>query len=189
MIVGTHVADAAAMLRLGTLIGAALEGGDCLALEGPLGAGKTTFVRGLAKGLDIRPASVVKSPSFALLHRYSGRLSVLHADFYRLQAPRQALELHPWDSLLDAEVAVVEWADRAPSVLPPDSLWVRIVPCGEGRDLLFHEPRGDVRWLTEPSAQEFVWTNPISPKHQPPSSSPSCSSPWPCVSTTGAWST
>lgn len=166
---GVHLVSAEETEALGAAVGRALGGGQCVALVGPLGAGKTTFVRGLAKGLDIRPGHVVRSPSFALVHSYPARLTVLHADFYRLTDARQALELHPWDTLAADELALVEWADVAPGSLPPDSLWIRLEPCGSGRDLHVFEPQGDLRWLTEPDLSEFAWSFQETPIAGPPS--------------------
>jgi tRNA threonylcarbamoyladenosine biosynthesis protein TsaE len=81
-------------------------------LEGPLGAGKTTFVRGLARGLGSR-AEVV-SPTFQLVRIYEGPLQLAHVDLYRLEAGAGLAELGLED-LLDRGVVVVEWGDRLPT--------------------------------------------------------------------------
>jgi tRNA threonylcarbamoyladenosine biosynthesis protein TsaE len=87
-----------------------LEPGDVLLIDGPLGAGKTAFVRGLAEGLGI-PADAVSSPTFTLIHEYDGgRLKLFHADLYRLTAIEAAdLGLNETG---DAGVLAVEWPDR-----------------------------------------------------------------------------
>lgn len=87
-----------------------LEAGDVLLLEGPLGSGKTTFVRGLARGLGV--AGRVASPTFQLVRVYPGRPSLVHADLFRLQEPHAALADLGLDELLEQAVAAIEWGDR-----------------------------------------------------------------------------
>ena len=86
-----------------------LRAGDLLLLEGPLGAGKTTFVRGLARGLGTR--GDVMSPTFQLVRVYPGPLQLAHADLYRLERASELAQLG-FDELLDEGVLVVEWGDR-----------------------------------------------------------------------------
>lgn len=86
-----------------------LRRGDLLLLQGPLGAGKTTFVRGLARGLGSR--ADVMSPTFQLVRVYAGRLQLAHADLYRLERAAELSQLG-FDELLDEGVLVVEWGDR-----------------------------------------------------------------------------
>ena len=82
-------------------------------LVGNLGAGKTTFVRGVARGLGAH--GQVSSPTFQLLRWHEGRLPLAHVDLYRIDSPRelQALGL---DELLESSVVAVEWADRIPGL-------------------------------------------------------------------------
>jgi tRNA threonylcarbamoyladenosine biosynthesis protein TsaE len=86
-----------------------LSAGDMLLLVGGLGAGKTTFVRGVASGLGVR--GDVMSPTFQLVRQYAGPLPLAHVDVYRLAEPGE-LEGLGLDELLDAGVVVVEWGDR-----------------------------------------------------------------------------
>ena len=148
-------------LGLGEALGRQLRAGDLVGLCGPLGAGKTTFVRGLAKGLDIHPATVVRSPSFTLCHEYRGRLTVLHQDWYRLHDARQADALDLLESTDRSSVGLVEWADLFPSVLPPHTIWVRMDPLGEGRRVRITDGTGNSRWVAElvdPDSLEDGWT-------------------------------
>jgi len=104
--------------RLGASLAAALEPGDVLALSGPLGAGKTCFVTGLAHGLSA--ASRVRSPSFTLVNEYCGRLTLLHADLYRIEPGEvPALGL---SELSERGVLAVEWGDKLPVALAVDAL-------------------------------------------------------------------
>ena len=94
---------------VGEEFAAGLGPGDLLLLEGDLGAGKTTFVRGLARGLGVTVA--VQSPTFQLVRVYPGRVQLGHVDLYRLEAGAEIGDLG-LDDLLDAGVVAVEWGDR-----------------------------------------------------------------------------
>jgi tRNA threonylcarbamoyladenosine biosynthesis protein TsaE len=112
----------AATLDLGRRVGGALAAGDVVLLEGPLGAGKTVFVRGVVEGLDSRDEVV--SPTFVLVRHYSGRLPVVHADLYRLEDRRDIDRLGLLE-LAEPGVLVVEWAERAPELAPSATLRLR----------------------------------------------------------------
>jgi len=103
-----------------------LTGGEVLALCGSLGAGKTHFTQGLARGLGINPNSVT-SPTFTLVHEYvGGRLPLYHFDFYRLDAEEELLGVG-WEEYLDEPgIVVAEWADKFPHLLPASTQWWRI---------------------------------------------------------------
>ena len=98
---------------LGKQIGADLGGGEILLLNGPLGAGKTVFVKGLAAALGIDPEEVT-SPSFTLVNPYVGRLPLFHLDLYRLDEGAAAANAVDLEELLTDEhaVIVIEWAER-----------------------------------------------------------------------------
>ncbi len=114
--------------RLGTRLGRLLRAGDVVLLSGELGAGKTVFVQGIARGLGYEGA--VSSKSFVLLGEYAGRVKLYHADLYRLEAPEQAQELALEEVCADGAL-VVEWPERAPGIFPPDHLLVRFAVTGE----------------------------------------------------------
>ncbi len=104
---------------LAGLVGA----GDLVALIGPLGAGKTCFAQGLARGLDIR--EVVASPSFVLAKHYPGSPGFLHVDAYRLSSAQEFWELGLAEQM-EANVTAVEWADRVAEALPEDRIELRL---------------------------------------------------------------
>jgi tRNA threonylcarbamoyladenosine biosynthesis protein TsaE len=93
----------------GERLGAHLKPGDLVLLAGPLGAGKTTFVRGLARGAG--SDAHVASPTFQLVRRYRGRVNLAHVDLYRLDGSAELSDLG-LDELLDEGAVVVEWGDR-----------------------------------------------------------------------------
>lgn len=96
-----------------------LRAGDTFSLEGPLGAGKTTFVQGLAEGLGC-PPDAVSSPSFTLVHEYEGgRLPLIHMDLYRLESGDELAALGFDDLAGGANVLTIEWGDKFPGELPP----------------------------------------------------------------------
>ncbi|HVM02906.1 MAG TPA: tRNA (adenosine(37)-N6)-threonylcarbamoyltransferase complex ATPase subunit type 1 TsaE [Acidimicrobiales bacterium] len=116
-------------------LGAALAGlaraGDVVLLAGDLGAGKTTLVQGFARGLGI--SEPVVSPTFILVRTYRGRLTLVHADAYRMDNLREVTDLDLPELLDDGGVAVVEWGDVIAPVLPADYLDVHL-ELGEGDD-------------------------------------------------------
>jgi len=117
---------------LGAALGRVLAPGDFVALLGELGAGKTEFARGAAEGCRVPPEEVA-SPSFALIHRYHGRIPLAHADLYRL-GDEDDLYGTGYFELRDAgdEALMVEWADRIPRAIASDALRVRFVLPAEG---------------------------------------------------------
>jgi len=112
-------------VRLGRTLGAQLRPGDYVALFGPIGAGKTTLVRGMTEATGSPVAAT--SPSFVLIHQYPGDPALLHADLYRLTDPHEvaALGIEEQASELGAAIAV-EWAERCPEALPTERLEVHL---------------------------------------------------------------
>lgn len=112
----------------GRTLGELLRAGDVLALSGPLGAGKTCLVQGLAAGLGVDPSVPVTSPTFVLVAEYPGRLWLRHADFYRVESYAR-LEDAGFDDLLEGDaVVVVEWPERFPDALPAERLELSLEP-------------------------------------------------------------
>lgn len=109
------------MRALGEAVGALLRPGDVVALTGDLGAGKTTFVQGAARGLGV-DGDQVTSPTFTLVKEYRGRTPVYHLDVYRLDRIQEVIDLG-FEELLDPDgVAFVEWGDAIEGLLPEGHL-------------------------------------------------------------------
>ena len=133
--------------RLAERLGRLLSPGDILLFMGELGAGKTTFIRWLARGLEVPPQESVTSPSFALVHEYQGRCPLIHMDLYRLHGEEDILATGLDEYLDDREsVCVVEWSERLGSLQPDQWLQIRLSRCKpdpeHGRDILF-QARGE----------------------------------------------
>jgi thiamine-monophosphate kinase len=124
--IAIELPDAAATLELGRRLGTQLVGGECLALCGPLGAGKTLLTKGLALGLGVAAGEPVVSPTFVLVREYQGRLRLVHADAYRLASADELRALGLDEQLSPDTVIVVEWADRFPSAIPESAIWVEL---------------------------------------------------------------
>lgn len=123
------------MVALGAEVASELDEGSVLALVGDLGAGKTHFTKGLASGLGAD--ADVTSPTFSLAHEYEGgRLTLFHFDFYRMETQDEVLGIG-WDEYLDAAdesgVIVVEWPNKFPELLPPNTIWLELVHDGGAR--------------------------------------------------------
>ena len=118
--------DQAGLERLAELVALKVRRGDCIALGGDLGAGKTTFARALIRALLADAAAEVPSPTFSLVQTYATpRLEVGHFDLYRLGGPGEAHEIG-LEAAIGAGLVVVEWPERAPDLWPADRLEVRI---------------------------------------------------------------
>jgi len=125
----------------GEALGRTLCAGDVVALYGELGAGKTCFVQGLVRGLDVR--TLATSPTFVLVNEYRGRLSVHHVDAYRTSNLTELMDLGLLDLFGGDGVTLLEWADRAEPLLPGRAIRVRIEGLGdEPREGMIEDPRG-----------------------------------------------
>lgn len=96
--------------QLGELVGRACGETLALLLEGDLGSGKTSFVQGVARGLDVPPEVPVNSPTYTLMNQYQGRTAVFHFDLYRLGSSDELIELDFDSYLFGQGVTIVEWA-------------------------------------------------------------------------------
>jgi tRNA threonylcarbamoyladenosine biosynthesis protein TsaE len=116
---------------LGSYLGKLAQKADVLLLTGELGTGKTCLVQGLARGLDI--VEYAFSPSFVILRQYHGRLPLYHIDLYRLDSLDEIAGLGLKDYFYGDGVCVIEWAEKAQQLLPPDSLLISLEYVGASR--------------------------------------------------------
>jgi tRNA threonylcarbamoyladenosine biosynthesis protein TsaE len=134
----THLHDTE---RLGVAIGSISKKGDCICLKGNLGAGKTTLTQAIALGLQVPQQCYVTSPSFAVMHEYSGRIPLYHMDFYRLNDSNDILDLGLEEYFYLDGLTVIEWAERATDILPDDRVTIEIK--------LKNDETRTVRFITE----------------------------------------
>jgi tRNA threonylcarbamoyladenosine biosynthesis protein TsaE len=126
---------------IGEVIGKAALPGDVLLLEGKLGAGKTCLTQGIARGLDID--EYVLSPTFVIMREFYGRLPLYHIDLYRLDNIDETMDLGLDEYLYGTGICIVEWAEKALSILPPKHLMIRIDYLSDTERTFRFEPRGD----------------------------------------------
>jgi tRNA threonylcarbamoyladenosine biosynthesis protein TsaE len=108
---------------VGAAVGSQLRVGDLVVLTGDLGAGKTTFAKGLARALGV--TQPVTSPTFTIVQEYDGRMPLAHVDVYRLERIQELHDLG-FEELLEGRVTVVEWGEAIAQILPRDRIDVRI---------------------------------------------------------------
>jgi tRNA threonylcarbamoyladenosine biosynthesis protein TsaE len=137
--------------HLGETLGRAAIGGEVIGLSGPLGVGKTVFVKGLAKGLGVTD-SYVSSPTFILVHPHEGRLPLYHIDLYRLEKGSDAEAIGLEEYLEGNGVAAIEWAEKGAHFLPAARLLIHL-----------HHKEGDRReiFLTASGAHYIEWIDQI----------------------------
>lgn len=140
---------------VGEEVGRRLIPGDLLSLVGELGAGKTVFVRGAARGLN---CDDVSSPTFLIVQEYRGKYPVFHCDFYRLHSARELDEIGWNDYLQGQGIVLIEWGDLIPEALPGELLEVRIDPVEQSDDSrrIQFLPRGSrYEMLVKELSQQF----------------------------------
>jgi len=133
--------------RFGEGVGRAAQAGDVVLLSGELGAGKTMFVQGIARGLGYE--GNVSSKSFVIMGEYAGREKLYHADLYRLEDPMQVEELGLSDITEDG-VLVIEWPERGEWALPEEALYVQFDVTGQDSRTLWVRAVGS-------RAQTLLW--------------------------------
>lgn len=136
--------DDRATIALGERLAKFLKPGAIVAFYGDLGAGKTTMIKGVARGLGVK--ETVKSPSFVIITEYLGRLPVYHIDLYRIRSIEELLHTG-FDSYLRSDgVCLIEWAERAEELLPVNTIRIKLTFADSGRQI---EIRGLDYRLTE----------------------------------------
>ena len=135
--------SAAETKKIGRILAKFLKAGDVVTLQGGLGAGKTTLVKGIAKGLGVPSENAVSSPTFVLVHEYHGRKRIFHLDWYRLKTLSDTDADLAEECFSSDAVTLVEWPERGKEIIPAGSLRIRLSHRGLlSRLLRFSFPRG-----------------------------------------------
>jgi tRNA threonylcarbamoyladenosine biosynthesis protein TsaE len=122
-------------MDLGKRLGRLVSGGAVIALRGGLGAGKTTFAKGFARGLGV--ADEVTSPTYTIVSEYEGRLRLHHVDAYRLSGPEDFDSVGGGDLIADSGgICIIEWSERIEAALPPGTAVVDLRVEDDGSRLL-----------------------------------------------------
>jgi tRNA threonylcarbamoyladenosine biosynthesis protein TsaE len=147
-------ASADETFALGERLGRVLESGDFVGLDGQLGAGKTSFSRGVAQGAGV-PLDDVSSPTYSIVQTYAGRIPLHHADLYRLSGEGDLFGVGYFDLLESDGAMLVEWVSQVRAALPDDALVIRLEVTGPDR-------RDVTVQATGPSAQALLarWLGP-----------------------------
>ncbi|MDD4504606.1 MAG: tRNA (adenosine(37)-N6)-threonylcarbamoyltransferase complex ATPase subunit type 1 TsaE [Clostridiaceae bacterium] len=128
--------------RIGEQLGRLLSRGNIICLSGDLGAGKTAFTQGIAKGLGV--LDYVTSPTYTIINEYEGRLPLYHFDVYRLNDVSEMYELGYEEYFFGDGVVVLEWADIVRDIIPGERLWITILNTkGDNSREIIMEPTGE----------------------------------------------
>ena len=127
--------------KIGNSIGRLLKAGDVVTLRGELGAGKTTLVKGMGRGLGIGEKEVA-SPTYVLIHEYAGREKIFHIDWYRLETVEDADELFAEECFSSKAVTLVEWPERGKKILPKERFEIELSHEGANSRLIRIVPKG-----------------------------------------------
>lgn len=163
--------------QLAAMLAQSLRPGDCIALHGDLGAGKTRFVRGLAEGLRINPA-LVSSPTYVLMQEYTGEnATLIHIDAYRLPEDDDLSSLGIDDATLHDAILVVEWAARITDALPRQRFEINIAHKTENQRTIMIQPPDDrpIQLATPDTQHCRVCNHPIEPDRNGAKHFPFCS--------------
>lgn len=137
------LSDLTATESLGRRLGGLLFPGAVVALDGPLGAGKTHLVRAIAEGLGLTDSRIVSSPTFVLLQEYPARWTIYHFDAYRLRSEAEFFDLGGHEILSGEGVSLIEWAERIPGCLPREYISIRLEVTGESSRRALIEAHGE----------------------------------------------
>lgn len=128
-----------AFVKIARDFAARLQPGDAVAIQGPLGAGKTTFISAIVEALH--GAAEASSPTFVFWHTYEGVPTINHLDLYRIEHSAELSEMGLEEAFGPDAITFTEWPERAPELLPPSSIWVKISGAGpEAREIEFQMP-------------------------------------------------
>lgn len=131
-------------VTLGAKLAKGLKPGDVVALIGDLGSGKTVFTKGIARGLGVKDARYVNSPTFVVIKEYKGRIPLYHFDLYRLDHRTSLDEMNYEEYFYGGGVTVIEWADKIRKILPERYIEVRMSVADESERKIEIVKRGRI---------------------------------------------
>lgn len=132
-------------VELGKKIGSFLKKGDIIAMQGTLGAGKTTITKGIAQALGIN--ETITSPTFCLISEYEGKMPLYHMDVYRLDGAEDFANLGTEDMLYGEGVSIIEWSEKIMEELPHKTIILKLEPHDDGTRTIIIEnwPYGEIK--------------------------------------------
>jgi len=125
--------SASETILIGEKLAKTLKPGDMIALSGDLGSGKTTFTKGIGKGLSIKDSKRINSPTFVLIKEYNGKIPLYHLDLYRLDDLKEIENLAIEEYIYGTGVTVIEWAEKMKHLLPKKYILVRFKIKGDNK--------------------------------------------------------
>lgn len=140
--------------EIGRIIGEQAQPGDVYLLTGPLGAGKTCLSQGIGRGLGVEED--LRSPTFVLMTRRQGRLTLHHLDLYRIDDPLEVWDLGIDEQLFDQGVCLVEWADKAADLFPEESCWIAMDYVQDGDSIDVGDGRTTVVSAASPRFEQLM---------------------------------
>jgi len=141
-----HIYDSDAMKTFGKIIGEMAIAGQIFAMDGELGAGKTTLTQGIARGLGIKER--LNSPTFTFIQDYkSGKLPLMHMDAYRIETPELLDDIGYDDYLFTEYIIVIEWAKQIEKRIPGEAFKVNINYLEEGRKISIEYDQNQKLWM------------------------------------------
>ncbi|HAZ10257.1 MAG: tRNA (adenosine(37)-N6)-threonylcarbamoyltransferase complex ATPase subunit type 1 TsaE [Omnitrophica bacterium GWA2_41_15] len=120
-------------MLIGERLARKLKPGDMIALSGDLGSGKTTFTKGIGKGLGVKDSKRINSPTFVLIKEYNGRVPLYHLDLYRLDDLKEIENLAIEEYIYGNGITVIEWAEKIKSILPKKHILVKFKIKGDNK--------------------------------------------------------
>ncbi len=120
-------------MLIGERLARKLKPGDMIALSGDLGSGKTTFTKGIGKGLGVKDSKRINSPTFVLIKEYNGRVPLYHLDLYRLDDLKEIENLAIEEYIYGNGITVIEWAEKIKSILPEKHILVKFKIKGDNK--------------------------------------------------------
>ena len=133
-------------IELGKKLGSMLKGGEIIAMQGTLAAGKTTITKGIAQALGIK--DTITSPTFCLISEYEGKIPLYHMDVYRLDGGEDFINLGVEDMIYGKGVSIIEWSEKVMSELPKKTIILRIEPVEnttERKIIIENWPYGEIK--------------------------------------------